>query len=303
MPSSIDFSSLASRAIRTSVTPSGIRRFARSGSIDKKDDNGNLLFKLYDGLNRFGGSLMSATLKALGSAFQFSWSLLWGACVSAAQFIWNFNWNASDAELDAQINSSFNALGGTLGATVGNALGWLACGAVPGAVIATFNEPMGLYILEKVGEEALEEIAGNLSNLIKQTATSTIRAASIWSYKNIRNLWRKPDSQLKKELIAAGMKEDKITQAIAERNKPWSFAQATENFVESIPNTFIKNFTEELIEEFADSCIEAGYVVAGSADSYLAMQKLANQNILGEEKTVEIVFDRSTNGVTNSSTS
>lgn len=294
MPSSISFASLASRTIRTAATSGSVRRFARSGNINNQDDDGNLLSKLWNGLNRFGGSLMSATLNALGSAFQFSWSLLWGACVSSFQFVWNFNWNASDAELDSQINASFNSLAGALGGTIGNALGWLACGAAPGAVIAAFNEPMGLYILEQVGEEALEEIASNLSNLIKLTATSTVRAASIWSYKNIRNLWRKPDSQLKKELIAAGMKEDKINQAIAERNKPWSFAQSTEDFIESIPNTFIRNFTEELVEEFADSCIEAGYVVANSADSFLAMQRIGNQNILGEERTVEITLNRST---------
>ena len=299
MTSSISFASLASRAARIAATSGSIiRRFARSGNVDNTDDGGNLLSKLWNGLNRFGGSLMSATLNALGSAFQFSWSLLWGACVSAQQFIWNFNWNASDAELDNQINSSFNALGGALGSTVGNALGWLACGAVPGAVIAAFNEPMGLYILEQVGEEALEEIASNLSNLIRQTAISTVRAASVWSYKNIRNLWRKPDSQLKKEMIAAGMKEEKINQAIAERNKPFSFAQKTEDFIESIPNTFIKNFTEELVEEFADSCIEAGYVVANSADSFLAMQRINNVNILGEERIIEIVPDRSTIGTT-----
>lgn len=295
MPSSISFASLASRAIRLGATSgSGIRRFARNGT--EEGGGGNLITKLWNGLNRFGGSLMAATMSALGTVFQFSWAAIWGLCVSASQFIWNFNWNASDADLDSQINSSFNALGGTLGATVGNALGWLACGAVPGAIIASFNEPMGLYILEKVGEEAIDEIAGNLATLIKQTATSTMRAASVWSYKNIRTLWRKPDSQLKRELLASGADVNKVNQAMAERNKPWSFAKTTEDFVDKIPNTFLKNFTEELIEEFADSCIEAGYVVAGSADSYLAMQRLANENILGEERTIEITLNRSADG-------
>lgn len=293
MPLSLELEQLGSRLIRKAVSSDGIRRIAKNALEEKREGETNIIVRVYNAISKFGNSLMGETIKLLTTGFQFGWAALWGATVSAVQFIWNFNWNASDAELDSQINSSFNALAGSLGGTIGNALGWLACGAIPGVVIAAFNEPMGLYVLEQVGEEALEEIAGNLANLIKQTATSLVRAATIWSYKNIRTLWRKPDSVFKQQLIASGMKPDSVEKAMQERNKPWSFAQKTEDFIDNIPNQFVKNFTEELFEEFADACIEAGYVVAGSVDSYLAMQKTANQNILGEEKTVEILLNRS----------
>lgn len=300
MPLTLNLEEFSSRLIRKAVSSDGIRRIAKSALEEKRDKDTNIIVKVYNAVTKFGNSLMGKTIELLTGGFKFAWTAFWGLTVSAVQFIWNFNWNASDADLDSQINSSFNSLAGTLGGTIGNALGWLACGAVPGVVIAAFNEPMGLYVLEQVGEEALEEIAGNLANLIKQTAKSVVRAATIWSYKNIRTLWRKPDSVFKQQLIAQGMKPDQVEKALQERNKPWSFAQKTEDFIDNIPNQFVRNFTEELFEEFGDACIEAGYVVAGSVDSYLAMQKTANQNVLGEEKTVEILLNRSADSNTTS---
>jgi hypothetical protein len=153
---------------------------------------------------------------------------------------------------------------------------------------------MGLYILKEVGEEALEEIASNLAALIRQTTVALFKASATFIYKQVRMLWRKPDSKLIKELLAQGVSQDKIDKAIANRNKPWSFAIQVEKFVDGISNQFLKNFTEELIDEFGDACTEAGYVVANSLDSWFAMQKMANESLLGEEKIVEITLDRST---------
>lgn len=295
----ISLSSLASRAVRASISSGGIRTIARNALSEERDDDGNIISKIWNGVNRFGGSLMSKTLGLLGGAFQFSWTALWSFTQSVSTFVWHFNFNASDAELDSQINSQFNGLAGQLGGTIGNALGWLACGAVPGAILFAFNEPMGLYVLEQVGEEALDELAGNLANLIKSTATSITKAATIYAYKNIRKLWREPDSVFVQKLKEQGIvDQSKIDKALADRNKPWSFAKATEDAIESIPNEFLRNFTEELVEEFFESCTEAGYVVANSVDSYLATQKLATQTMLGSEQTVEILLERDGSSIT-----
>ena len=150
---------------------------------------GGLLGTLWAGFSRFGGFLISGVISAL-NVVAFSLSAMWGFCTSLFQFVWNFNWNATDAELDATIQASFNALGGTLGGTLGNALGYLACGAVPGALVAVFNEPLGLHILKEVSEAAVDDIASNLANLITQSSQLLVKSAVVFLYKNTRVLFR-----------------------------------------------------------------------------------------------------------------
>jgi len=292
MALSLTIANFASRNARKAIGNNGIRRFARSAIEQKRDDDGNIFQKAWNGFSRFTGFL----IRGLGSIFGvvgFALSTLWNWVTTAFQFVWNFNWNASDQELDQSVIGSFNALGSTLGGTLGSALGFLACGAVPGAILFAFNEPMGAYVLREVGEEAFEEISQNGSVLIRQTGNLLVKAAATYLYKNIRTLWRKPDSEFKRQLIAqGGLTPDQINQALQARNKPWSLAIAFNELVDSIPNEFIKNFVEELVDEFSDSCIEAGYVVTNAMDSYLATQKLSNDGFFGKEKTIEITLNR-----------
>lgn len=296
MALTLELAKLGSRAVRKGIGSNGVRRFATSALSEKADDEGNIIERLWNGFTRFGGSLVSKVISALTTVISFSFTLLWSLTVSAVTFIWNFNWNTTDAELDASVQAGITAVAGTLGGTLGNALGFLACGAVPGALIFAFNEPLGLHVLEEVGEEALDELAGNVANLVRQVGNLALRATLGYLYKNIRKLWRQPDSAVRARLIADGVtSSEKIDKALAERNKPWSFASAFESAVDSIPNEALRNFTEEFFEELGDSCVEAGYVVANSVDTYLAAQQLAARNILGEEKTVEILLNR--NGV------
>lgn len=288
---SIVLSSLNSRAARTASVAGGVRRFA-VGALSSQV-TGNQISKLWNGFTRFGGFLVGRIISNLSQGLAFSFTALWGFIISTTQFIWNFNWNATDEELDASIKSAFNALGSSLGGALGNALGWLACGALPGAVVMTFNEPLALHVLKEVGEEALDEIAGNLSNLIRQTANSVVRAGFTYIYKNVRSLYRESSMEFRNKLFDSGVtNQETLNKAVADREKPWSFAKATEDAIESIPNEFLKNFTEELFEEFGDACIEAGYVVAGGIDSYLASARQAYGGILGVDRTVEILLNR-----------
>jgi hypothetical protein len=64
-----------------------------------------------------------------------------------------------------------------------------------------------------------------------------------------------------------------------------------EEKIEQIPGFFWQEFTEELIEEAIDACIEAGYVVTSSVESYWASQRTGRQ-ILSDAKIVEIQPDR-----------
>lgn len=293
----LNLANLGSRVVRRTVGDGGVRRFATNAIANDDDEQGG---GFWGGLKQFGGFLLSG-VKWVASWVGFGLTTLLDWIVTTVQFVWNFNWNASDKELDQSVASAFNALGGSLGGTIGNSLGYLACGALPAAVVFYFNEPMGIHILKNVGEEALDELCGNVANLVRQAGNLLIRAVVVSTYKNLRSVLRKPDSVVRRELVNQGkLNPDQIDKAIAARNKPWSFAIAFDDFIDGIPNEFLRNFTEELFEEFAEACIEAGYVVANSAESFIASQRMANDGFFGNDRTIEITLNRDADNATTS---
>ena len=292
---SIKLADLASRAARKAATGGGgIRRFATSSTATTGGGSGGgIVERAFSAVASFGSSLVSRIIEKVVGPISFTWGKAWGLFVSLKQFIWHFNWNLSDDQAEKDVKALLRTLASSLGGTLGNAVGWLACGILPSAVIFAFNEPLGLYALKNVSEEALDEISDNVAALIRQTFTNGFKAFLTWSYISLRKLWRTPDSQFRKQLEASGnLKKDAIDKAMADRAKPWSFATASESAIESIPNDYLKSFAEEFFEEADEACIEAGFVVANSVDSFLVAQKLAQQSALGSERTVEILLDR-----------
>jgi hypothetical protein len=268
---------LTSRASRVEATGGKIRQISPSFGGKTKSQNG---------FWGFTSNLIGNVFKAITSSIQWSFSALWGAVVSATQAIWNFDWNVSDKQLDDDIQTSLKGLTSSLGNTLGAAAGYTACGALPGAVIMSFNEPLGQYVLEQLGEEALAEMTGHLTNLV-QASFNTVRVSAFgFLYKNVRHLWRTSDADFLKGLKKKGFKGAQLDRALQERNKPWSFALKAQEKIEAIPNELVKSFVESFTEQFASSCIEAGYVIAGSIDSFYIQQKLAT-----DEQVIEVDFN------------
>ena len=285
---------LASRSVRGAILRSAGLTVRTIWKVVKSPVTWGGLARIWGSFRRFGGFLIKRVglINLAGAALTFT--ALWGDIVSLVQFIWNFNWNAKDEELDAAVKASAVALAGRFGGLVGQSLGYLVCGAVPNSLIFAFNEPLALYVLEELTDEAIDELAATISALINQTGAFVTRAAFTWIYKNIRSLVRESTPKFKQRLISAGVKnEEELQKAVTEREKPWSFALATEEFLEkTIPNDILRNGVEELLEEFAESCIEAGYVIAGRMDSFLAEARVASGGVLGPDRTVEILFNR-----------
>ncbi len=276
---------LNSEIVRKGIANNGVRIF--KAAMQDKQSNGDIISWLWN-LNRFVGSIIQGAAKVLGLTF----TALWGLFVATTQYIWNFNWNITDKEIDNQIQSAWNAIGGILGGTVGNALGYFACGILPSAYIFTLNEALAIYVLENVAEEMAEEIIGNLNILIRYTFMSSVQSLLLWSFKSIRALIKSNTGAVQ---AIFGSQAAALVKAWGEPNsKPWSFAKAVDDKVESISNTFVRNFVEEFLEEAWEGCVEAGYVVAGSIDNWHAQQKLAAERglILGQQKYVEIQPDR-----------
>lgn len=278
-------SALESRTIRKSIVSTGVRVLKTNVAQDSKDKQGNILSSILN----WGGRLVGFIFSSLGSALSWSASAIWGLIVSTAQFIWHFNWNATDEQLNQQIQNTWNTTAGLVGGLLGQTLGWLACGVLPGAVTFCFNEVAGAYILKQVGEEMAEELAASAANVVRQAFRATAETLLVWSYKNVRKLIRSNSKWIGKVL---GKNYEKAIEAWGQKgSKPWSFAQATEDAIERIPNEALRNFTEEALEEFFESCVEAGYVVANSIDSYLAAKKI-EADPLGKRRIVEITPNR-----------
>lgn len=295
MPLTLSLSSLGSRSARAAATAStGIRRIAINATTTP--DNDDPLTSFYNGLEKFGQSLMRGFVQVFGGIFSFSWSKLWGMAVSGGLFLINFNWNITDKQLDDQIKQTEIALAAARGTLAGQSLGFAVCGLIPTATIAVFNEPLALYMMKELGEEAAEEIASSLANLVRLQFQQQVRRGFAALFKNYRTLLRGAAVGFAQILVTAGiLTQDSVDKANKNRNEPWSLASALEDSIESIKDPAEQAYAEEFWDEFQDSCIEAGFIVAGAADSYFAQQRMANEAILGgSETTVEIDFDRST---------
>jgi len=276
---------LASRRIRANST-GGLLIRTWSASAITTTSNGGLLDTIFNGAVRFGNFLISA----ISSAISFSFTKLWGWIVGGIQFIYNFDWNMSDTAIDKQIEGLWNSFGGILGGAAGRTIGWISCGLVPAASIFTFNQSLGTHLLLEVGEQAIDEILDAASEVINVGFRMGAQATFLWLYKDVRRALKDPNN-----IFGQGLRAVLGSKTIDNwgTGESWTIAKAVEKRIEAIPNVFWRNFTEELLEEGSEACIEAGYAIAGGIDAWLAQQAMQNVSVLGSDRTVEITPDRS----------
>ncbi len=293
----LSLSNLNSGKIRTLATRTlnGIRSIG-GAKTQGENDEGNVLIRIFKKVNKLGAGVSGFLLNAIGGGLQWTFTSIMTQVQMGVRYLWNFNWNATDAELDAQYAAYMAVLAGTLGGTIGNAVGWAVCGAGPGLIMMKFNKLLALRIMQEVGEEAVDELVANLRVLVQQSAQLVFRQTLITSYKNGRRLLKEillePDGRGKAFREALGINPSRVKEWGEKGTKPWTFALALDNWIESIKNPIIENFTEELIEEFFDSCSEAFYVIASTADQYMMEQKLGQTSLLGDQDFVEITPNR-----------
>lgn len=287
----LSIKTFGSRIARKAATDGKIRSFLPAAGAVKKKEKKGFFGTLWDGFAKFGVSLLKNVWNSLSGFLSWSATKVMGMIVAAKEFILNFNWNPSDQDLDNKIKNAFNALPGLTGNLLGKASGYLLCGALPGAVIFSFNEAMGARVFFELGEEALDEFTGEIANLIRATFTAVTQAAFAFAHKQIRTLWRESDADFKKRLEATGLKKEHVDRALADRNKPFIIRQELDKAVESIKSKPLKDFTQNFLEEFDSSCVEAGYVVAGGIDSYVAEQANTAEIVRGREQDIQVEID------------
>ena len=290
----IKLGDLASRAVRESQVPGGIRRLAFSQYREKRDEKGGLLGLIFDLAGKFFGFVS----KAIFGAASWSLSTLWNWICNTTQFIWNFDWNQTDESLDKSLESAWNSFGGTLGGALGNGLGWLLPGLIAGQVMFQLNVGLAVYVLNEFGEEAMQEIAGNAAAVVRAGSNLLGKAVFSWGYQSIRNYIAGGDGSgiyLTDEQIDKQIADKTMTPAVGKKNKegrealkaanarkPWSFALKWEEWrEETLPNEFWKNFYEEFFEEFFEAIREAGSEICLSVEGFYSdMVRASDQSLL-----------------------
>ena len=194
--------------------------------------------------------------------------------VRGVQYAWNFNWNISDNQIRSQQKGLIDGLYGQFGEAAGTAAASLLCGFAPVEIIKRSNlvrvNPRALAYIKEITEfdpqsdqygELYEEMMENLRALVNAGTRAASQIMFLESYKNIRK-WIKSGAKainLSKSFPALGKMIEKWG---AEGSQAWSFASAVEDWIESIDDKNIQNFTEEFVESFMDVCTENVMIIS-----------------------------------------
>ena len=224
----------------------------------------------------------------------FSFTALWGWCVGAFQLIWNFNWNISDKGIEELQKSVDEASWEIAGETIGATLGWMAGGAIPGTMLKVINEPMAVYARKNLKEEMKDELGAEFSGNLKTLRDLQTRKYFYEMFKNARN-WLKnnPNHPMSRYIQQmTGLDAQKLQSWGGGDAQPFTFAGQMERKIATIPDSNIAEAVREGLDSFADSFIEAGYVIANSVDSWYAqnaMNKGPSRNIakIYPDKSIE----------------
>lgn len=119
--------------------------------------------------NHLKGFAIGTALAQLPSMI-WSFTNLWQTFTTGFFTLYTFDWNRPDTELDQEVRQRWISYAGQIGGLAGRSLGYFACGVLPTVSMFAFDEKLALYVGERVGEEALEELIGEVGFLIQQGA-------------------------------------------------------------------------------------------------------------------------------------
>jgi hypothetical protein len=238
------------------------------------------------------GTIGALTVSFLAAgAIGFTLTQIVSVVSNTTNFVFNFNVNASDAELDAALEAKIESFYGLLGAAVGSSMGYLVCGALPGAVAFAFNPAVGAAIMRDLDDEAKDEIFQHVNSISRMAFQTFINANLAERFKSSRRFLKKNPSNPFAKAVRNLMGEENWKKW-GESNRPsWTIHQdVIEKRIEAIPDKGQRQFLEEALEEFADTCLEASHIVANTLDSQMAAQALMRTATLGRPTDVRISF-------------
>lgn len=195
------------------------------------------------------------------------------AAVGGVQRIWNFNFQITDKQIRAQQKSLLEAQAGVWGEALGSMVGTL-CGFSLGRIAYANQADLIRFnpdLIAKLDElrinnfdedsELWEEAVGNLKSAIASSSRAAINIAGLEAYLNVRKGIKAIARGVNLSAFWPGL--GKMVETWGEEGqKPWSFASAQEEWIESLPDGAIENFAEEFIEAAQDMCAESSIQVS-----------------------------------------
>ncbi len=238
-------------------------------------------------LGAVGAFLSAGLLTQIGVLLTLS--ALFTFVMTSIQILYNFNWAISDEDINKEVKAAYDSLYGLTGGLLGKSLGYLVCGALPGVVSFAFNKGVAAAIFEELGEEAKEEILGQLSALAHATFRAFATATLKKQLKSARRyLKKKPDHPLSK-ILREKMGEKNFKEWGEKSGQQFTLANQVEERVENIKDPRLRNFTEQFLEEFSEGCIEAGYVLVNTIESAMAAQAMMSRRQSGIDPDENVV--------------
>lgn len=195
------------------------------------------------------------------------------AAVGGVQRIWNFNVQISDKQIRAQQKSLIEGQAGVWGEALGSMVGTL-CGFSLGRIAYANQAELIRFnpeLIAKLDElrinnfdedsELWEEAVQNLKSAIASSTRVAMNIAGLEAYLNVRKAIKAIARGVNLSAFWPGL--GKMIETWGEEGqKPWSFASAQEEWVESLPDGAIENFAEEFIEAAQDMCAESSIQVS-----------------------------------------
>ena len=172
--------------------------------------------------------------------------------------LYRFNWNITQKQIEERAKARRLAIASQAGMAVGAGLAHFTCAKAGGLVVARFN-PLSAALIKEVSNDTYEDMINNFKSLARTTASAIEEWLTLSIYVNVRSL-------VKKLLVGTlprsgflGRFREAAKHWGSDDAKPWSFASAIEEKIESIKFEELKNFVSEGREEFADVCTQAAY--------------------------------------------
>lgn len=252
------------------------------------------------GLGNFLVSLVKFSLKYLSFTFGGLLNIVRGTFDA----IWNFNWNISNKQILNTIGNQWANAGVRFAGLAGRATGWLVGGLIPGSAVAVFNEPLAIYVLKEVGEEALEDMLSEFSGFLSTLGRALLTTTVLGAYGGIRGVVRWSAKRFgaaqKGILISRGavpvdQKTGKNYYDSWGSGEEWSFRKKFNEWKDSLGGgvEWLQDMIDEFVDEFQDSVWEALYAVAQGFDSFVSEQAMLLTNMGGEPRSVELNLNES----------
>ncbi len=182
-----------------------------------------------------------------------------------------------------------------MGGAIGQSFGWLVgigigygisylCPVIGGAALARL-------IASKTSKEAIEELLPVFRTAITQTATALGRNVLINGYIQYRKLLKTAPRPLLDAIFGKDTAGFIKNVWGGEGGPDMSFNTQMDEAIESIKNKYVKAFLEEFFDEAWDGFTEAGFVIAHEIDEAYSQHKASQKELLGPDRTIEIVPD------------